>query len=195
MVQGIEYVIHFFFYITEVNPDPYFVLPVLVAATMWISQKMITQPSTDPQQQTTQTMMQVMMPLMFAFITLTLPSGLGLYFFISGVASIVIQYFIYGWGNLFKRAMAPAPEKLKVGKGPVAPQLPTTQIPGKSEGLMDKIKNFVGGLVSPEPGATDQGASDTDLEGKTKTREDSSPQEGKKYGKSGGKRQDGRGGR
>ena len=180
-----------FLWLNLANPDPYFVLPVLVAATMWVSQKMIAQPSTDAQQQTTQTMMQIMMPLMFAFITLALPAGLGLYFVISGFASIIIEYFVYGWGNLFKRAPAQAPEKrLKGEKGPQVPQLPGTQFPGKSAGLVDRIKNFFGGLTS-EPGSTDQGEPDTDLGEKTKSGQDSGPQEGKKYGKPGGKRQDG----
>jgi len=184
-----------FLWLNLANPDPYFVLPVLVAATMWISQKMISQPSTDPQQQTTQTMMQIMMPLMFAFITLTLPSGLGLYFVISGIASIIIEYFVYGWGNLFKRAPAPAPEKkLASGKVPQAPKLPSTQFPGRSPGLVDRIKNFFGGATS-EPGGTQQAPSGTDLGGKTKSAQESSPQEGKKYGKPGGKRQDGGGSR
>jgi membrane protein insertase Oxa1/YidC/SpoIIIJ len=45
-------------------------------------------------------MMQLMMPLMFGFITFTLPSGLGLYFVVTSIFSIGNQYFIYGWGNL-----------------------------------------------------------------------------------------------
>jgi YidC/Oxa1 family membrane protein insertase len=83
------------------SPDPYFLIPLLVIATMWVSQKMMTQPSTDPKQQSMQSMMQLMMPLMFGFITFTLPSGLGLYFVITTIFGIVTQYFIYGWGNLF----------------------------------------------------------------------------------------------
>ncbi|OGO02311.1 MAG: hypothetical protein A2Y91_00560 [Chloroflexi bacterium RBG_13_54_8] len=82
------------------SPDPYFLIPILVMATMWISQKMISQPAADPQQQSMQNMMQIMMPLMFGFITFTLPAGLGLYFVVTSVFSIVVQYFVYGWGNL-----------------------------------------------------------------------------------------------
>jgi hypothetical protein len=68
---------------------------------------MISQPSSDPQQQSMNSMMQIMMPLMMAFITFTLPSGLGLYFLLSGIISMVVQYFIYGWGGLFAKAAAP----------------------------------------------------------------------------------------
>ena len=101
-----------FLWLNLASSDPYFVLPILVAATMWVSQKMITTPSSDPQSQQMNTIMQIMMPLMFAFITITLPAGLGLYFVISGIASIVIQYFVYGWGNLF----AKSPPKQDVAK-------------------------------------------------------------------------------
>jgi len=92
------------------NPDPYLLIPILVMATMWASQKMITQPAMDPQQQSMQSMMQFMMPIMFGFITFTLPSGLGLYFVVTSLYSIVVQYRIYGWGNLslpFRRSAAP----------------------------------------------------------------------------------------
>ncbi|MFC2017852.1 YidC/Oxa1 family membrane protein insertase [Chloroflexota bacterium] len=83
------------------SPDPYFLIPILVTATMWVSQKMMTSPSgSNQQQQSMQGMMQIMMPLMFGFITFTLPSGLGLYFLVTSVISIVTQYRIYGWSNL-----------------------------------------------------------------------------------------------
>jgi YidC/Oxa1 family membrane protein insertase len=101
-----------FLWLNLSSPDPYFLIPLLVMATMWVSQKMMTQSSSfDPKQQSMQNMMQIMMPLMFGFITLTLPSGLGLYFLITSVISIIVQYRIYGWGNLglgnlFKRSQA-----------------------------------------------------------------------------------------
>ncbi len=81
--------------------DPYFILPVLIIISMWVSQKMVTPPATDPKQAQMNKMMQLMMPLMFGFITFTLPnSGLPLYWLVSNVISIGIQYFIYGWSNL-----------------------------------------------------------------------------------------------
>lgn len=102
------------------SPDPYFLIPLLVMATMWVSQKMMAQPAADPKQQSMQSMMQLMMPLMFGFITFTLPSGLGLYFVVTSIFSIVIQYFIYGWGNLFGSApakqTATGKEITKIGK-------------------------------------------------------------------------------
>lgn len=121
------------------NPDPYLLIPILVGGTMWVSQKMITQPSTDPQQQSMQRMMQLMMPLMFGFICLTLPSGLGLYFVISTIFSVVVQYYIYGWGNLF----APSPAK-QIDRGKIAkPEKREAEIsaPGRIADLKEEARH------------------------------------------------------
>lgn len=80
--------------------DPYYVLPLLTVATMWVQQKMMASPSTDPQQQAMSQTMELMMPMMFGFITLQLASGLGLYFVATNVFGIVLQYFVSGWGSL-----------------------------------------------------------------------------------------------
>jgi len=76
------------------KPDQYLVLAILVGLTMWIQQKMVTPPPTDPRQQS-------MTPLMFAMFTLSFPSGLALYWAVSNIVGIVIQYFVSGgWGYL-----------------------------------------------------------------------------------------------
>jgi YidC/Oxa1 family membrane protein insertase len=80
--------------------DPTFVLPLLVVATTWIQQKMATTPSTDPQAASMTQSMQITMPLMFGFITMSVASGLAVYFVISNLVGIVIQYFISGAGGL-----------------------------------------------------------------------------------------------
>lgn len=97
----------------DVPPYGYFILPILVAASMWVLQKMSTVPSDDPRQRSMNNMMLWMMPLMFAFLTLTFPSGLALFWVISNIIGIVTQYFITGWGSLFVRAPAPAPKAVK----------------------------------------------------------------------------------
>lgn len=81
-------------------PDRYFILPVLVAASMWVLQKMSSVPTTDPRQQSMNNMMLWMLPLMFAFFTLSFPSGLALFWVVSNIIGIVTQYFITGWGTL-----------------------------------------------------------------------------------------------
>ena len=100
-----------FLWLDLAKTDPYFVMPILVGGSMWVSQKQISQPAPDPQQQSMQSMMQIMMPLVFGFIALTLPSGVGLYFLTTSLISIPIQYYVYGWGNLRRQPAAQAPSK------------------------------------------------------------------------------------
>jgi YidC/Oxa1 family membrane protein insertase len=86
--------------------DKFIILPILVGVTMWIQQKMTTPNYSDPQQQSQSQMMLWMMPLLFAFMSLSFNSGLALYWLTSNIISIVMQYFVSGWGPLatmFKR--------------------------------------------------------------------------------------------
>ncbi len=94
------------------QPDRLFIIPILVAVTQWVQQKMMSAPSSadggdSPQAQMSQSML-MMMPLMFGFITMNLPSGLGLYFVVSSLIGIVIQYFTTGWGGLLPQRAAVA---------------------------------------------------------------------------------------
>ena len=83
------------------EPDPTRVmLPLLVGGSMWVQQKMMANPSTDPRQMQMNRMMQWMMPVMFGFITIQFPSGLALYWVVSNVIGIALQYRATGWGNL-----------------------------------------------------------------------------------------------
>jgi len=77
------------------------ILAIIVGGTMWVQQKMTTAPSVDPRQQATSSMMLLMMPLMFGFFVLMVPSGLALYWAVSNIIGIITQYFITGgWGYL-----------------------------------------------------------------------------------------------
>ena len=88
-------------------------LAILVGGTMWVQQKMATGPSLDQRQQSMNSMMQLMMPLMFALFTMMFPSGLALFWAVSNVIGIVTQYFVTGgWGYLkFRSPAQPAPAK------------------------------------------------------------------------------------
>jgi YidC/Oxa1 family membrane protein insertase len=80
---------------------PNIAVAVLVGVTMWLSQKMVTPAVTDPQQRAQGQMMLWIMPLMFGFIAMSLPSGLALYWIVSNIFSIAVQYFVIGgWGGL-----------------------------------------------------------------------------------------------
>ena len=71
--------------------DPYFVLPVLNALTMWLTQKMTPPPAgMDPMQQK---ILQYM-PLAFSVIMIFFPSGLVLYWTVNGTLGILQQWWI-----------------------------------------------------------------------------------------------------
>ena len=90
--------------------DSTFVLPVLVAVTMYVQQKMITPAPTaataNSQAAQQQQMMTWMMPLVFGYMSLNFPAGLALYWAVSNIAGLVIQYFYLGrkvdWAGLLK---------------------------------------------------------------------------------------------
>jgi YidC/Oxa1 family membrane protein insertase len=77
------------------QPDPSpFILPVLVASTMWLQQKIMAQPTSDPQQASMNQSMQLMMPLMFGYMTTQFASGLAIYFVISNIIGTTIHWAI-----------------------------------------------------------------------------------------------------
>jgi YidC/Oxa1 family membrane protein insertase len=81
------------------KPDQFFILAIIVGGTMWIQQKMVTAPPTDPKQQSMNQITTLMMPLMFGMFTLSFPSGLAIYWAVSNIIGIVMQYFMGGgWG-------------------------------------------------------------------------------------------------
>ena len=76
------------------------VMAILTGVTMWIQQKMVTPQNQDPRMAQQSQMMLWMMPIMFTFFSLSFPSGLSLYWVISNIFSIVVQYYVTGWGGL-----------------------------------------------------------------------------------------------
>ena len=110
-------------------PDPIYVMAVLVAASMWVLQKMSTVPTSDAKQQSMNKMLTWMMPLMFGFFTISFPSGLAVFWLVSNLIGIITQYFITGWGSLFERAPKAA--------APAVPDISGTELP-KGADIKDK---------------------------------------------------------
>ncbi len=69
--------------------DPFFILPVLMGATMWFQQK-LNPPQPDPMMQKVLTWM----PIVFTVFFLFFPAGLVLYWVVNSVLSIAQQWFI-----------------------------------------------------------------------------------------------------
>jgi YidC/Oxa1 family membrane protein insertase len=70
-------------------PDPYFILPVLYAISMFITSKLNPQPA-DP----VQAKMMLFMPLAFSAMFIFFPAGLVLYWVVNNVLSIGQQWAI-----------------------------------------------------------------------------------------------------
>jgi YidC/Oxa1 family membrane protein insertase len=71
--------------------DPYYILPILMGASMFLIQKMSPTTVTDPMQQK----IMMFMPLMFMVFFLFFPSGLVLYWLVSNVVTLIQQTLIY----------------------------------------------------------------------------------------------------
>ena len=87
-----------FLWFNLASPD--MLLALMVGIAMWVQQKMTAPLASDPQTQAQTQTMQIMMPVMFVFLSMTFPSGLALYWVVSNIFRIAAQYFYSGWGGL-----------------------------------------------------------------------------------------------
>ena len=84
---------HFLGWITDLSAkDPFYILPILMGVTMYLSSKMTPIPTTDAQQQQMMKFMPIGMALMFMIIPY--PSGLALYILTSSLIGIVQQWYL-----------------------------------------------------------------------------------------------------
>ena len=97
----------FMLWISDLSvPDPFYVLPILMGASMVVQQKIM--PTTmDP----TQAKMMLMLPVFLTFLFLTFPSGLVLYWLTNNVLTIAQQFITDRY--IFKRV----PVSSKSGEG------------------------------------------------------------------------------
>jgi YidC/Oxa1 family membrane protein insertase len=80
-------------------------LALLVGVSMYVQQKMTMPPATDERQQSMNSTMLWMMPLMFVFFSLQMPNGLPLYWFMSGLVGVVLQYMYLGSNEFSWRSL------------------------------------------------------------------------------------------
>ena len=139
------------------QPDRSLILALLVFASTYVQQKLSTVPSTDPQKQAQAQMMNWMMPLMFAWFTLGVPSGLAVYWAVSNIAAVIMYYFAYGPKNVswrtFFPAQAPAPAARRRDRREAAPEEEKDEEP-----------------AAPAPAKTSKRLSDGRRRGKRKNR-------------------------
>lgn len=92
-----------FLWLDLARPDPYFILTVLVVGSTWAQQKLLSPTATpDSQQQAMTRQMQIMMPLMIGWFSITVPSGLSIYWVVSNIIGF-IQFAAMGRVDLVNR--------------------------------------------------------------------------------------------
>jgi YidC/Oxa1 family membrane protein insertase len=103
------------------QPDPIYILPIFVIATMFLTQYITPSPGMDPMQRR---MMAFMTPIFFGYILLHYPSGLALYWLTGNVMMLAMQIGINRshWGKEMhaiaaRRAAKKAPANLKTIQG------------------------------------------------------------------------------
>lgn len=177
---GLQTMNNHFMWLDLAVRDPYYILPVLVALVMWLSQEVIRIPSGDPQQDMMQNMMRFSMPLMFGVVCIGFPSGLALFWLVSSVVQLMTEYPMYGWRGSkvlprdsvvpTRATMGPDVDvgtKVKVGptrerKAPApAKHIPEINLPGQGsrregrdkDGFFRNKRKDSGGGDSEGPGA------------------------------------------
>ena len=140
------------------QPDRSLILALLVFASTYVQQKLSTVPSTDPQKQAQAQMMNWMMPLMFAWFTLGVPSGLAVYWAMSNITAVIMYYFVYGpknvsWRTFFPAPAGPPPAARRRDRGEAAPEEEKDEEP-----------------AAPAPAKTSKRLSDGRRRGKRKNR-------------------------
>jgi len=86
-LQGAEWIL----WVNDLSRmDPYYVMPVLMGASMYFQQRMTPNNFTDPLQEK----VFKFLPLIFTFFFVTFPSGLVLYWFVNNLFSIAQQFIV-----------------------------------------------------------------------------------------------------
>jgi YidC/Oxa1 family membrane protein insertase len=140
------------------QPDRSLILAMIVFASTYVQQKLSTTPTTDPQVQARNQMMNWMMPLMFAWFTLGVPSGLAVYWAVSNITAVMMYYFVYGPSNVGWRTFFPAP---------AATPAPAARRRDRREAASDQED---GEPVAPAPAKTNKRLSNGRRRGKRKNR-------------------------
>jgi YidC/Oxa1 family membrane protein insertase len=86
-LQGAEWIL----WVNDLSRmDPYYVLPLLMGASMFFQQKLTPTTFTDPMQEK----VMKFLPVIFTFFFITFPSGLVLYWFVNNLFSILQQFIV-----------------------------------------------------------------------------------------------------
>lgn len=121
--------------------EPNLLFVVLVGITTWAQSKTTVTVTTDERVRQQQQMMNVMLPLMFAFFALQFPSGVSLYWVVNSLVGIAFNILTYGFPALgvepifkVRQSVAPAAADLPTQAAATPDrELRTTNGPGRSK--------------------------------------------------------------
>ncbi len=139
------------------RPDP-LILPILVAGTTYVLQKMTMLPATDERQKAQNSMMNLMMPLIFGWITITLPSGLGLYYVLSNLIGMFMQYAYVGGGAINLKAIVGLSQEPVLPKAVAARQAQIDSMKKVGRDSKDEDDDSDGAVTSSAEGAPSESA-------------------------------------
>jgi YidC/Oxa1 family membrane protein insertase len=103
--------------------DPLYILPVL-SVILQLMVQLMAMPRVQDAQQKAMSQSMLILPLMFAYIGFTFPSGAVLYWVVGSLLSVIQQYVISGWGSLANYL-----KFLPADRGLFPPSLPTSTTP------------------------------------------------------------------
>jgi YidC/Oxa1 family membrane protein insertase len=142
------------------QPDPFFILPILVVATMFLQQKLLAPPARpttgqeeNPAAAMTQSM-QYTMPLMFGFFSLQFPSGLSIYFILSNLIGIAQGLYMRWHMNREKEAMASKPKVVEGTVVDASAESAVTKSVTASNGSSAKSSKSTKATTSPSSSST-----------------------------------------
>lgn len=122
--------------------EPNLLFVVLVGVTTWAQSKTTVTVATDDRVRSQQQMMNVMLPLMFAFFALQFPSGVSLYWVVNSIVGVAFNILTYGFPALhiepLFKVRKPPPAPAAAGKPTAAALTPDRELrtangPGRSK--------------------------------------------------------------
>lgn len=127
------------------QPDPLFVLPIIVFASMFLQQKLLTPTtqSTNQQDNPAAAMnqsMQYTMPLMFGFFSLQFPAGLSIYFIMANIIGIA--------QGLYMRRIIDKEKAELAASGKIVPYIPDADDDKPAKSSQSKSKQQAGSSSS-----------------------------------------------
>jgi YidC/Oxa1 family membrane protein insertase len=136
-----------FLWLNLAQPDPFYVMPILIFVTMFASQKLMTpaKPKAvdgkkaqedNPMAGMTQSM-QYTMPIMFAFFALSFPSGLSIYWILSNVIGVAQSYL-----TRYSMAKEKAQNALKGDQVPATTGIPDTAAATAANGREANVRSL-----------------------------------------------------